>query len=72
MVSNIEEYEDKYRNSEMQRENKKFEKMYPNKFNRVFALANKIRNDIEEDRKINKQKFIGKFNNINFLKFMSS
>lgn len=72
MVSNIEEYEDKYRNSKMQKENKQFEKLYPNKFNRVFALANKIRNDIEEDRRQNKQKFAGKYNNINFLKFMSS
>ena len=71
-MSSIEEYEDKYRNSKMQKENKEFEKKYPNKFNRVFALANKIRNDIEKDRKVNKQKFAGKFNNINFLKFMSS
>ena len=56
----------------MQKENKQFEKLYPNKFNRVFALASKIRNDIEEDRRHNKQKFAGKYNNINFLKFMSS
>ena len=72
MNNSIEEYENKYRDSKMQQENKKFEKLVPNKFNRVFALANKIKTDIENERKENRKKFEGKYNNINFLKFMSS